>query len=252
VIDVTPLIGLGLLLVRPGALILAAPTFGGTYAPAQVKIGLTLLLAIALAPVVTVPPVGSTVSLVGFTAHEIGIGVALGMSIRTLVAAAELGGHLAGFQVGLSYSAIVDPQSGVRNNILATLYANIATISFLATNAHHAFLRGLRDSYTALPIGLGHLSGSIPQAVTSMLGLIFTFGVRLAAPLVVVLVITEVALALIARAAPAFNLMAVGAPVRLIIGLILLGVVAPAAVSVLGGLSHSVLQLGMQTASAFR
>src|SRR5439155_14162511 len=185
-------------------------------------------------------------------AREMAIGLALGMSIRALVAAAELAGQLAGFQMGLSYSAIVDPQSGVRNNLLSALYGNIAVITFLVMNGHHAFLRALRDSYESLPMGIGHIGSSLPAAVMGLLGLVFTFGARLAAPLVVVLVITELALALIARSAPALNLMAVGAPIRIMIGLILLGFVAPAAVGVLSGISGTVLQAGVRAAEAFR
>jgi flagellar biosynthetic protein FliR len=180
------------------------------------------------------------------------IGLALGMSIRALVAAAELAGQLAGFQMGLSYAAIVDPQSGVRNNLLSALYANIAIITFLLMNGHHAFLRALRDSYESLPMGVGHIGNSLPGAVMMLLGLVFSFGLRLAAPLVLVLVITEIALALVARSAPALNLMAVGAPIRIIIGLVLLGFVAPAAVGVLSGISGSVLQAGVRAAEAFR
>lgn len=251
-IDLTPFMGIGLLLVRPGALILSAPGFGGAYAPAQVKVGLTLLLALVLLPTATMPNVGSAVGLAVIVTREMAIGLALGMSIRALVAAAELAGQLAGFQMGLSYSAIVDPQSGVRNNLLAALYGNIAIVTFLIMNAHHAFLRALRDSYDSLPIGAGHIGGSLPQAVMGLLGLVFTFGARLAAPLVIVLVITELALALIARSAPALNLMAVGAPIRLIVGLILLGFVAPAAVGVLSGISSTVLQAGVRAAEAFR
>ena len=251
-IDLTPFMGLGLLIVRPGTLILAAPGFGGAYAPAQVKIGLTLLLAFVLLPTVTMPAIGSAVGLAVVVTREMAIGLALGMSIRALVAAAELAGQLAGFQMGLSYSAIVDPQSGVRNNLLSALYGNIAVITFLVMNGHHAFLRALRDSYESLPMGIGHIGSSLPAAVMGLLGLVFTFGARLAAPLVVVLVITELALALIARSAPALNLMAVGAPIRIMIGLILLGFVAPAAVGVLSGISGTVLQAGVRAAEAFR
>jgi flagellar biosynthesis protein FliR len=252
VIDLTPFMGIGLLLVRPGTLILTAPGFGGAYAPPQVKIGLTLLLAIVLMPTATMPEVGSSVGLAVILAREMAIGLALGMSIRALVAAAELAGQLAGFQMGLSYSAIVDPQSGVRNNLLSALYGNIAVVTFLLMNGHHAFLRALRDSYDSLPMGAGHIGGSLPEAVMGLLGLVFTFGARLAAPLVIVLVITELALALIARSAPALNLMAVGAPVRLIVGLILLGFVAPAAVGGLSSISGAVLQAGVRAAEAFR
>jgi flagellar biosynthesis protein FliR len=250
--DLAPFTTLGLLLVRPGALMLGAPAFGGAYAPATVKIGLTLLLALTLAPLVQVPQDVSGTGIALVVAREMAIGVAFSLAMRALVAAAELGGHLIGFQMGLSYSAIVDPQSGVRNNLLAMLYANIATVVFLLTNAHHAFLRALADSYVSLPIGTGGIGASLPQAITGLLGLVFAFGARLAAPLVVVLVVAEVALALIARSAPALNLMAVGAPVRIIAGLILLGFVAPAAVGVLSGLSGTVLQAGVRTAEAFR
>ena len=251
-IDLTPFMGIGLLIVRPGTLILTAPGFGGVYAPAQVKVGLTLLLGFALMPTISLPPIGSATGLALVVAREMAIGLALGMSIRALVAAAELAGQLAGFQMGLSYSAIIDPQSGVRNNLLSTLYSNIAIITFLLMNGHHAFLRALGDSFESLPIGAGHIGSSLPGAVMALLGLVFSFGMRLAAPLVLVLVITEIALALVARSAPSLNLMAVGAPVRIVIGLVLLGFVAPAAVGVLSGISGTVLQAGVRAAEAFR
>jgi flagellar biosynthetic protein FliR len=252
VIDLTPFLGLGLLLVRPGALILASPPFGGNYAPAQTKIALTVLFAIVLLPSAAVPPAGSAVSLAIMVAREMGIGLALALAIHALVAAAELGGHLAGFQMGLSYSAIVDPASGVRNNVLSALYGTVATVIFLVTNAHHAFLRALGQSYDSLPIGIGHIGESLPQGIIALLSLVFTFGVRLAAPLVVVLVVTELGLALVSRSAPALNLMVVGAPVRLIVGLMLLGFVAPAAVGVIAGSLNNVLQLGVRVAETFR
>ncbi len=251
-IDLTPILGLGLLLMRPGALLLASPAFGGLYAPAQVKIGLTFFLALAMLPTTAVPVAGSVAGLTGIIARELAIGFSLALAIRVLIGAAEFGGNIASFQMGLSYAAIVDPASGVRNNVLAMLYANIALVTFLLTNAHHAFLRALRDSYASLPIGAGQIGASVPQAVIGLLGLVFTFGVRLAAPLVVVLLIAELALALVARSAPALNLMVVSAPVRLLLGLLLLGVVVPSAVGILTGLSGTVLEAGVRTAEAFR
>ncbi len=250
--DLAPLVGLGLLLVRPGMLILGSPSFGGVYAPAQVKVALTVFLAIALLPTAVVPHVGSSMGLAFMVGREMAIGLSLALAIRALVAGAELAGHLAGFQMGLSYSAIVDPASGVRNNVLSTLYGNIALVVFLVTNAHHAFLRTLGQSYDSLPIGVGHIGESLPQGVIALLALVFTFGVRLAAPVIVVLLVTELALGLVSRSAPALNLMAVGTPVRLIIGLILLGFVAPAAVGTFAGATPTILQLGVRIAEAFR
>lgn len=250
--DVTPFFGIGLLLVRPGALLMAAPTLGGMYAPAQVKIGLTVLIALALLPSTAIPSAPSAMGLVTVVARETGIGLALAMAIRALVGAAELAGYLAGSAMGLSYSATVDPSSGVRNTSIATLYGNIAIITFLGVNAHHAFLRALGDSYQRLPIGVGSIGATLPQAVIGLLGLVFTVGVRLAVPFIVVLAIVEIAMALISRAAPSLNLVILGAPVRVVIGLILVGIVLPAAVGLLGSMSANVLQIGIRTAEAFR
>ena len=107
-------------------LIVAAPAFGGTYAPAQVKIGLTVLLAHrARCRVAGAADRSAMRARRRRRCAKSAIGLALALAIRALVAGAEFAGHLAGFQMGLSYGAIVDPQSGVRNNVLATLYGNM-------------------------------------------------------------------------------------------------------------------------------
>jgi flagellar biosynthetic protein FliR len=250
--DAAPLAHFALLLVRPGMLIVAAPAFGGTYAPAQVKIGLTVLIAIALAPTTALPEAGPALSLGVVVLREIAIGLALAMAIRALVAGAELAGQLIGFQIGLSYSATVDPQSGVRNSLISTLYGNLTVFTFFLMNAHHAFFRAVAQSYTTLPIGVGSVDRDMPQVVVHLLGLVFTLGARLAAPIVAVLLVAELALGLLSRSAPSLNLMAISPSIRALIGLLVLAVVAPSVVSVVAGLSDTVVQLGAEAAQAFR
>jgi flagellar biosynthetic protein FliR len=251
--DITPLVRLGLLLIRPGMLFLTAPAFGSTFAPAPVKIGLTVIIAVAMAPVAPIPPIGASFALAAAVLHEIAIGLALALALSVLIAAAELGGQLSGFQMGLSYSAIVDPQSGVRNNTIAALYANLTTIAFFLVNGHHAFLRALRQSYLALPIGGTVIAGSsMPQAVIHLLGLVFVLGARIGAPIVIVLVATDLGLALVARAAPALNLLAVGPSIRATVGLLVLAFVAPTVINVMAGATDSALSLALETARALR
>lgn len=251
-INLTPLIQFGLLLVRPGVLIALAPGFGDNYAPARVKVGLTVLIAIALMPSIATPALGDPLPLVLIVAHEVAIGFALALGIRILVAGAQFAGHLSGFQMGLSYGATVDPQSGVRNPLLAVLFGNMAVLTFLMINGHHAFLRALRQSYADLPVGSGGIDGSLPDIVARLLGIVFTLGVRLAAPIVFVLLVVEIAMALLARSAPALNLMAAGAPVRLVVGLIVLAVMLPAVPSLVAGVSDAILRLSVQATAAFR
>ena len=228
----------GLLIVRPGTLIVTAPVFGSTFVPAPVRIGLGVLLGIVLAPGVPAPPVAQPMAIVLAVASEIVIGVAIGMGMRLIVAAAELGGHLVGFQMGLSYAALIDPQSGVRNAMVATLYANMAMMFFLAIDGHHTVLRALASSYAVLPIGATLAATSLSTLVAQMLGLVFVTGVRMAVPVVTVLLLVELALGLISRAAPSLNLMVVGAPIRLLAGLAALAVgvqAVPAVVTALAG-----------------
>jgi flagellar biosynthetic protein FliR len=240
----------GLLLVRPGMIMLLAPGFGGTYAPARIKIGLTALIGIALMPSVGALPIGDPLPLVLIVGREIAIGAALALGVQILVAGAEFAGHLAGHQMGLSYGATVDPQSGVRNPLLSVLFANIAVITFLMIDGHHAVLRALRQSYLDLPIGLGSVDASLSQSIARLLGTVFSLGVRLVAPVVLVLVLVEIGMALLARSAPMLNLNAAAAPVRLVVGLIMLAVMIPAVASVVAGAASLVLKLAVQMAGA--
>ena len=173
-IDLTPLVRLGLLLVRPGTLVMTAPGLRRRATRRRTvqdrahaaprdrarcrSCACRRRLGAAGLPVVV--------------AREMAIGLALALAIRALVAGAELAGHLAGFQMGFSYAAIVDPQSGVRNNVLVALYGNIWRCSrFSAINGHHAFLRALRDSYDgAADRRRAASTRRWPAAVTRMLG----------------------------------------------------------------------------------
>jgi len=251
-IEALPLVQLGLLLVRPGMLLMVAPVFSGAHAPAYVTIGLTMLLALAVLPTVTVIVPAGVVGITLIVAREAAIGLALGLALKAFVAAVELAGHLCGFQLGLSYSAIVDPQSGVRNNLVAVLYVNVALVTFLLVNGHHVFLRALVASYARMPLGAGSVNASLGASVAEHLGLVFSLGSQLAAPLVLVLVVVEVAMALAAKTAPMFNMMVVGAPVRLLVGLVLLGLTVPAVTRVAIGTAESVMDIGRRSAEAFR
>jgi flagellar biosynthetic protein FliR len=252
VIDLSAVIRFALLLVRPGMVVMTAPTFGGTYAPMHIKIALTVLLAVTLAPSVSVPLATNDVSLTLLVAREVVIGLAIGMSVRALIGAAELAGHLSGFQIGFSYAATVDPVSGVRNDTVTSLYGMLALLAFFAVNGHHELLRALAVSYSKLPIGGGHIDVSILTSVRQVFGLIFTVGARLAAPIIVVLLIVELAVGLISRSAPALHFMVIGYPLRLIVGLSVLAMMVATVPAVTNSLIARVIGIGLDLAAAFR
>lgn len=251
-IDVTPLAHFGLLLVRPGMLLMLAPGLGGAFVPGQVKIGLTVLIALALFPSVAIPAGNGNALVTAIIAREIVIGLSLGFAVRALIAGAEFAGHLSGYQIGFSYGATIDPQNGVRNTMLATLYGMLATLGFLAINGHHMLLRALAVSYSGLPIGMGGISGTLLTSVRDIMALVFVVGARLAAPIVIVLLVVEIAVGLISRTSPSLNFMIIGYPIRLVIGLFVLGALVGTIPAVTNAMTESAIMLAMRTAAIFR
>ena len=246
------LAALVLLLVRPGMLVMGTPLLGAVQAPVLMRIGLTILLAIVLAPFVSLPADLSTGGIAIVVLRELSIGLALALAIRVLITAGEFAGHFAGYQIGLSLGSLIDPQTGVRNNVLAVLYAHVVTIVCLATNTHHALLRALADSYRALPVGFGGLNSALATSVAESLGLVFILGVRSAAPVVVVLLLVELALGLIARVAPSLNVMISGAPVRVVLGLLVVALSVQALPSLISRFVPLTFQAAAGAAQAFR
>jgi flagellar biosynthetic protein FliR len=242
----------GLLLARPGMLVAAAPVLGGAFAPVQVRIGLAMLCALLLVPAVPVPALTSLGDLTLILARELAIGLAMAMGLRAMLAGAQLGGHLTGSQLMLSYGSTIDPQGGVRSTMLAMLYGNLVLLTFLAIDGHHMLLRGLMASYTELPVGGGGIDPSIAQSVMRLLGSVFTFGVRTAAPVIVVMLIVEVGMGIVSRGAPALNLMAIGTPIRLIVGLLAIAAIVPQLPALVRRFTPFFTELAWQLVQGFR
>jgi flagellar biosynthetic protein FliR len=246
------LVRVGLLFARPGMLIMSAPVFGGQFAPTHVRIGLALLVTIILMPVVEVPNIISITELGLVLARELAIGLAFSLSLRALISGAELGGHLTGSQLMLSYGSTIDPQGGVRSTVIAVLYGNLTLLTFFAVNGHHALLRGLTNSYLALPIGMGNVDESLVRGVMQLLGVVFVFGLRLAAPIIVVMLIVELGTGLISRAAPAITLQVIGTPVRILVGLLAVAATVPLVPGLAARFVTIASEIALQIAQAFR
>lgn len=241
----------GILLVRPGALIMIGPGLAGQQVPVQARVALTALLALALAPSVALPT-GPGVGIVLVVVREVAIGLALGLAARGIIAGAELAGHICSQQIGFSYAATIDPEGGARNTALASLYGLLATFTWLGIGGHHLLLRALSSSYTGLPIGGGGIDSSLLASVSAVLGLVFITGVRLAAPLIAVLLLVEIAVGLVSRAAPSLNFFVIGYPVRLAVGLFVVALTIGTVPGVVRSLAERVIALAVAMASAFQ
>jgi flagellar biosynthetic protein FliR len=251
--ELSVVVRIALLLVRPGMVIGTTSAFGSGFAPVPVRVGLMMLLALVLMPMVALPATLTPATITMMALRETLIGLALAMSIRLVLGAAEVAGQLAGFQLGFSYATLVDPQSGARNNTMSALYSMLTLFIFLGIDGHHEMLRALAASYDAMPIGPWHVdASSIAGLAARMLGLVFVVGVQLAAPVILVLLLVELVLGLMARTMPALNLMVSAAPVRLLIGLIAVLATLQAVPTVIHATVRPALELAARLAAVFR
>jgi flagellar biosynthetic protein FliR len=216
-------------LLRVLGLILADPLLGNRSVPMTAKLGLALLIAVLVAPLLPPAPSADPASAAGvlIAAQQLLIGLAMGFSIRVALSAAQMAGQLAGLQMGLGFAQFFDPHSGAQSAVLDRFLGLFAVLIFFSIDGHHVVLGALVDSFRALPIVAAPVDALGLRVLVEWAGTIFTAGLLIALPVVATLLIANATLGIVMRAAPPLNLFTVGFPVTLIAGLLALYLVAP-------------------------
>jgi flagellar biosynthetic protein FliR len=216
-------------LTRILGVIMTAPVFGHRAVPARVKIGLGIFIALIVSP--TLPPMpdvglGSWQGLL-ILVQQLLIGIAMGFVMRVIFAAVEAAGEIVGLQMGLGFASFFDPQSAGQTLVLARFFSMLATLVFLAVNAHLLLIEVLVESFQGLPISAQPLSSAGFFTLASFGSTVFAVGLQLALPIIAILLMTNLALGILTRSAPQLNLFAIGFPITLGVGLIVLNITLP-------------------------
>ena len=210
-------------------LIAAAPLFGNAALPATVKVTLGALLAMIIAPTVPALPAVNPMSLPGLLilTQEMLVGLAMGFSIRIVFSAIEMAGELSSLTMGLGFASFFDPQTKGRSSAISQFLVMLATLMFLTVNGHLVLLAALAESFVSLPISASPISGGGFQQLAAWGGEIFRSGLQISLPIIAALLLTNVALGILTRAAPQLNIFGIGFPVTLGVGLLVIGMVLP-------------------------
>lgn len=207
-----------LLAARVGGVVLVAPVFSARTVPVTIRTGLIILLTLLLhsaarsaaGPRSITPASVISEAMVGFT---IGLGAAL------VIGAAEVAGEYISLQTGLSGAALLDPLSNQQSAALGTFLQLFAVTILLTAGGHLVMLDALADSTQRLPLGslMAPANGLLDLA--SLGGTLFSLGLRLAAPVIAVALVANVALAVLSRAAPQLNILQLAFPIQILVGL---------------------------------
>jgi len=207
----------------------SAPLLSEPAIPKRLKIGLAAIIAVAVAPALAPLPDVPAASWHGLwiSARQVLIGIGMGLSMRIIFAAVQAAGEFTGLQMGLSFAAFFDPSSGGNTAVLSRLFHVIAMLLFLAFNGHLLMLQGLLHSFDILPIGAPVLHDDGWGILLKFSAHVMTSGMLLALPLIVMLLAINLALGILNRTAQQLSVFAVGFPISLSAGLLLLTVVLP-------------------------
>jgi flagellar biosynthetic protein FliR len=133
-----------------------------------------------------------------------------------------MGGSLIGMQIGFGLVNVIDPQSGQEVSVIGTLQFLLAMLFFLAVNGHHIIISSIFDSFKIIPPGGVQFSSSAGEKIIQMIAASFVIAIKIAAPLMVTLFLTDIALAIIARTIPQMNVFIVGFPLKIGVGFLML------------------------------
>ncbi|MFM2288462.1 MAG: hypothetical protein RL684_1605 [Pseudomonadota bacterium] len=209
--------------VRIAACLMSAPVFGTSYVPRRLRIVLAGAITLSIAPLLPAPPDLPMLSAGGIlmTVQQVLIGLAMGFAMQLVFDSLALGGQLLANGMGLGFAFNLDPLRGVSTPALGQLYIVLGTLTFLALDGHLALIGTLVDSFKGLPVGE---QGLDPARLYSLAGWgseLFSGALAVALPGVTALLVINLAFGVMSRAAPSLNLFAVGLPVTLIFGLVI-------------------------------
>jgi flagellar biosynthesis protein FliR len=223
-------------LVRVASILFVLPFLESRNVPTMVKVGLAVSVSVLLLPQldVTAPSLDtSPVTLALGIGAEVAIGLIIGLIVQLLFAGVQLAGQIAGFQMGLAIANVVDPASSLQIPLLSQFLNLFAFMIFLSLNIHYYFIKALVDGFVILPFWSAQFNGNLYELMMETAAKAFIIGIQIGAPVMVALMLTSVALGLVARTVPQMQIFIVAMPVKIILGLIFLGFSLPYCMSFL-------------------
>ena len=207
-------------LARILAVLATAPPFNNPALTARVRLLLGLAITIGIAPVLPSispldPASGAGLLLL---AQQMLIGFAMGFAMRLVFSAVDMAGNLISLQMGLGFASSYDPQTAGQTAVISELLGLLALLVFMAINGHLMVIATLTHSFSVIPIGGPRLAATTWSSLANSAAIVFSAGLFLVLPIIVALMISNLALAILSRAAPQLNLMVIGFPLTIALG----------------------------------
>lgn len=219
--------------VRIGAMMMAAPVFGARMLPVRIRLVMALSISVLTVPLLPPVPAVDPISFAsaGILFQQILIGVATGLIIQMVFQSLVIAGEAIANGMGLGFARMVDPANGVQVPVISQFFVVLATLLFVILNGHLLLIQLMVRSFEILPIAETGLSLPAIKAVVSWASQMFVGGLMIGLPAVTALMVVNIAMGVITRAAPQLNIFAVGFPLMILLGFIFLAATLPSVFS---------------------
>lgn len=223
------LIGFMLVLTRVGAFFAASPVFSWQSIPNRIKLTMAIFIAIFISSINPCPATSETSALeLGLMmANEVVYGLALGLVAILLFSTVKLGARLIEREMGMAMASILDPLSGEQGQPLGMLIEMIFILLFLSANGHHILLMSISKSYEIFHIGTIPTIEKLLEGILSATSTMLLMGLKLSAPIMATFLLMMVVLGFLARIAPEVNILFLSMPLRVGLGLFMVGIFLP-------------------------
>jgi flagellar biosynthetic protein FliR len=223
-------VGFFLVLARVSPLFVLAPLFSSKQIPGRVRTIVAVALVIGLTPIAMRGqhvPVVAPLAIAALLLKELLVGLAFALALSMLFAAISSAGALLDVLVGFSFGAVLDPLTGNQSAVLSQLYGLVAIAIFVTTGGDAWVIQGLARTFALIPLTAAPDIGSLAEGVRAVFTTIFTVALEVAAPVLVAMVVTDVAFGVVSRVVPALNVFGVGFPVKVVVGMLVVAASLP-------------------------
>lgn len=212
----------GLILARIGAVLMLVPGVGEAYVPARIRMSLALVITLALWPVVggALPALPDSLgAMAGWIIREVTVGLMIGLLLRMFMNALTTAGEIVSLQTTLSFAQTANPLQAQPGSTISAFLMLLGVTLIFATGTHQLFIAGLVGSYRLIAPAQPLVMGDFTTMAVRTLGDSFLLGVQLAAPVIVFALVFNLAMGLIGRVMPQFQVFFAAAPLSIILGL---------------------------------
>ena len=207
--------------LRVGGLVMVAPAWSAKVVPMRLRTALIIIFAVLLLPAAQSTANMSSLSITPAAfLSETAVGMVIGLAASLVIGAAEFAGELMTTTIGLSGAAIFDPINNTQGAILQQFMQLLALMVVLIGGGHVLMLQAVAQSFHAIPLGAPLNLGDGFHAVVIAARSVFVTGLQFAAPVIAAVLLMNLALAVLGRAAPQLNIMSVAFPLQIGVGLI--------------------------------